>query len=103
MMDLGTIWFFIIPFALTSRLPGPAQGALVAQVLTRSSAASVPFLIGMVAGEMPSGLRHLRPIGPGSPVRAGVHRRSNGSASPTCCSWHGSCGTRPLALPRPEI
>ena len=35
MMDLGTIWFFIIPFALAAALPGPAQGALVAQVLRR--------------------------------------------------------------------
>ncbi|WP_157934231.1 hypothetical protein [Microvirga ossetica] len=50
MMDLGTIWFFIIPFALAAALPGPAQGALVAQVLARGDAASIPFLIGMVAG-----------------------------------------------------
>lgn len=50
MMDLGTIWFFIIPFALAAALPGPAQGALVAQVLTRGGGASIPFLIGMMAG-----------------------------------------------------
>src|SRR4051812_44765022 len=50
MTDFGTIWFFIIPFALAAALPGPAQGALVAQVLARGGAASVPFLIGMAAG-----------------------------------------------------
>ena len=50
MMDLGTSWFFIIPFALAAALPGPAQGALIAQVLSRGGAASVSFLIGMVAG-----------------------------------------------------
>ncbi|WP_201830099.1 LysE family translocator [Microvirga zambiensis] len=50
MMDFGNIWFFIVPFALAAALPGPAQGALVAQVLTRGGAASAPFLIGMVAG-----------------------------------------------------
>jgi threonine/homoserine/homoserine lactone efflux protein len=50
MIDFGNIWFFIIPFALAAALPGPAQGALIAQVLSRGGAASVPFLIGMVAG-----------------------------------------------------
>ena len=50
MMDLGTIWFFIIPVALAAALPSPAQGALVAKVLTRGGGASIPFLIGMMAG-----------------------------------------------------
>ena len=53
MMDLGTIWFFIIPFALAAALPGPAQGALVAQAPRRLGAASMPFLIGTVGGKCP--------------------------------------------------
>jgi threonine/homoserine/homoserine lactone efflux protein len=50
MSNLSGIWFFIIPFALAAALPGPAQGALVAQVLTRGGRSSIPFMAGMVLG-----------------------------------------------------
>ncbi|MBB4218565.1 threonine/homoserine/homoserine lactone efflux protein [Rhizobium sp. BK212] len=45
-----SIWFFIIPFTLAAALPGPAQGALIAQVLTRGGRSTLTFILGMVAG-----------------------------------------------------
>ena len=50
MVELSSIWLFVVPFALAAALPGPAQGALIAQVLTRGGASTLPFVIGMVAG-----------------------------------------------------
>src|SRR4051794_31582358 len=50
MTGLGSIWLFIVPFTLAAALPGPAQGALIAQALTRGSVACLPFVIGMVVG-----------------------------------------------------
>lgn len=50
MQSLAGLWFFIIPFAIAAALPGPAQGALVAQVLTRGGHSTLPFIGGMVLG-----------------------------------------------------
>jgi threonine/homoserine/homoserine lactone efflux protein len=50
MVELGNIWLFVVPFALAAALPGPAQGALIAQVLSRGGTSTLPFVIGMVAG-----------------------------------------------------
>ncbi|HEV7369717.1 LysE family translocator [Arenibaculum sp.] len=50
MIDLAALWLFVVPFALAAAIPGPAQGALIAQVLSRGGASSVPFLLGMVSG-----------------------------------------------------
>jgi threonine/homoserine/homoserine lactone efflux protein len=50
MIELSSIWLFVVPFALAAALPGPAQGALIAQVLSRGGASTLPFVIGMVAG-----------------------------------------------------
>src|SRR3954470_13987414 len=50
MVELGSLWLFVVPFALAAALPGPAQGALIAQVLSRGGASTLPFVIGMVAG-----------------------------------------------------
>ncbi|KFG70651.1 LysE family translocator [Microvirga sp. BSC39] len=50
MVELGSIWLFVVPFALAAALPGPAQGALIAQVLSRGGASTLPFVSGMVAG-----------------------------------------------------
>lgn len=50
MNDLALIWLFVVPFTLAAALPGPAQGALVGQVLLRGGAAAIPFIMGMVTG-----------------------------------------------------
>lgn len=50
MSSLSALWFFVIPFSLAAALPGPAQGALVARVLSRGPRSSLRFLFGMVAG-----------------------------------------------------
>jgi len=50
MVDLGSIWLFVVPFAVAAALPGPAQGALIAQVLSRGGASTLPFVLGMVSG-----------------------------------------------------
>lgn len=50
MPDPASLWLFIVPFAIAASLPGPAQGALIAQVLARGGRSSLPFIIGMVAG-----------------------------------------------------
>jgi threonine/homoserine/homoserine lactone efflux protein len=50
MPDPASLWLFVIPFAIAAALPGPAQGALVAQVLARGGRSCVPFIVGMVAG-----------------------------------------------------
>ncbi|HVH43702.1 MAG TPA: LysE family translocator [Labilithrix sp.] len=47
-----SIWFFVVPFALAAALPGPAQGALIAQVLSRGGKATLPFVFGMVFGNV---------------------------------------------------
>jgi threonine/homoserine/homoserine lactone efflux protein len=50
MTSLSGLWLFVIPFAIAAALPGPAQGALIAQVLTRGGRATLPFILGMVMG-----------------------------------------------------
>lgn len=49
-MNATSIWFFIVPFAVAAAIPGPAQGALIGQVLSRGGRANVPFIAGMVLG-----------------------------------------------------
>jgi len=50
-MNITTsIWFFIVPFAIAAAIPGPAQGVLICQVLSRGGRASVSFIVGMVLG-----------------------------------------------------
>ncbi|MCT9074598.1 LysE family translocator [Cupriavidus gilardii] len=44
------IWLFLIPFAIAAALPGPAQGALFARVISRGAASASTFIVGMVAG-----------------------------------------------------
>lgn len=44
------IWLFLIPFAIAAALPGPAQGALFARVVSRGAASAWSFIVGMVAG-----------------------------------------------------
>ena len=44
------IWLFLIPFAIAAALPGPAQGALFARVVSRGAASASTFIIGMVSG-----------------------------------------------------
>jgi threonine/homoserine/homoserine lactone efflux protein len=50
MTNLSGLWLFVIPFAIAAALPGPAQGALIAQVLTRGGRATLAFIFGMVLG-----------------------------------------------------
>lgn len=45
-----SIWFFVIPFAIAAAIPGPAQGALLGQVVSRGAKSTVPFIGGMVLG-----------------------------------------------------
>ncbi|WP_414815835.1 hypothetical protein [Rhizobium sp. IY2] len=81
-----SIWFFIIPFTLAAALPGPAQGALIAQMLTRGGRSTLTFILGMVAGNSlwrwrrSQGFRrwHCASMPPSS--------SSNGWGSPICCS-----------------
>lgn len=49
-MSWTNIWFFIVPFFIAAALPGPAQGTLVATVITRGRASALSFVIGMVTG-----------------------------------------------------
>ncbi|WP_042881650.1 LysE family translocator [Cupriavidus necator] len=44
------IWLFLIPFTIAAALPGPAQGALFARVISRGTASASTFIVGMVAG-----------------------------------------------------
>ena len=46
------ILLFAIPFAIAAGIPGPAQGALIAQVLARGGKSTMPFVLGMVAGNL---------------------------------------------------
>ncbi|WP_343717572.1 LysE family translocator [Inquilinus sp.] len=41
---------FAVPVAIAAMIPGPAQTALVARVLSRGAGESLPFVLGMVAG-----------------------------------------------------
>lgn len=50
MPDPTSLWLFAIPFAIAAALPGPAQGALIAQVLARGGRSCLTFIAGMVAG-----------------------------------------------------
>jgi threonine/homoserine/homoserine lactone efflux protein len=45
-----SLWLFAVPYATASALPGPAQGVMVAEVLSRGGRAAGPFVVGMVAG-----------------------------------------------------
>ncbi|WP_093222298.1 MULTISPECIES: LysE family translocator [unclassified Variovorax] len=49
-MNWSNIWLFLVPFAIAAALPGPAQGTLVATVLSRGKASAFPFVAGMVFG-----------------------------------------------------
>ena len=44
------LWLFLVPFAIAAALPGPAQGALFARVVSRGAASASSFIVGMVAG-----------------------------------------------------
>jgi len=50
MLSTSSLWLFLIPFVIAAALPGPAQGALVAQVLTRGGRSTLPFVLGMILG-----------------------------------------------------
>jgi threonine/homoserine/homoserine lactone efflux protein len=41
---------FAVPVAIAAMIPGPAQTALVARVLSRGAGEALPFVLGMVAG-----------------------------------------------------
>lgn len=46
----ANLWLFVVPFLIAAALPGPAQGALVAQVLSRGGRSSIGFMLGMTCG-----------------------------------------------------
>ncbi|TFY91163.1 LysE family translocator [Pseudomonas kairouanensis] len=50
MLAQSSIWFFVVPFAIAAAIPGPAQGALLGQVVARGTKSTLPFLAGMVFG-----------------------------------------------------
>ncbi|MDD2034037.1 LysE family translocator [Pseudomonas sp. Fig-3] len=50
MSAMSSIWLFIIPFAIAAAIPGPAQGALIGQVVSRGGRSCLPFVAGMVGG-----------------------------------------------------
>lgn len=47
-----SLLLFIVPFAVAAALPGPAQGSLVAHVISKGAGSSFPFVAGMVAGNL---------------------------------------------------
>ncbi len=47
-----SLLFFIIPFAIAAVLPGPAQGALVARVVSGGGSSGLLFVMGMVIGNL---------------------------------------------------
>lgn len=49
-MFTSSIWLFIIPFMIAAALPGPAQGTLIATVMTNGRTSAVSFVTGMVTG-----------------------------------------------------
>ncbi|WP_342235651.1 LysE family translocator [Inquilinus sp. OTU3971] len=50
MITLTALALFAVPVALAALIPGPAQTALVARVLSRDAGEALPFVLGMVAG-----------------------------------------------------
>ncbi|MGK9170683.1 LysE family translocator [Inquilinus limosus] len=50
MITPAALALFAVPVALAALVPGPAQTALVARVLSRGAGEAVPFVLGMVAG-----------------------------------------------------
>lgn len=50
MSATASIWFFVVPFAIAAAIPGPAQGALLGQVVSRGARSTLPFIAGMVLG-----------------------------------------------------
>lgn len=50
MSSTSSLWLFLIPFVIAAALPGPAQGALIAQVLARGGRPTLPFIVGMALG-----------------------------------------------------
>ncbi|QXI40092.1 LysE family translocator [Pseudomonas xantholysinigenes] len=50
MLTASSIWLFIIPFAIAAAIPGPAQGALLGQVVSRGARSTLSFVAGMVLG-----------------------------------------------------
>lgn len=50
MLAHSSIWFFVVPFAIAAAIPGPAQGALLGQVVSRGAKSTLPFIVGMVLG-----------------------------------------------------
>lgn len=49
-MTWSNISLFLIPFVIAAALPGPAQGTLVATVLSQGKSSALPFVTGMVFG-----------------------------------------------------
>jgi len=50
MITAAGLALFAVPVALAALVPGPAQTALVARVLSRGPGDALPFVLGMVAG-----------------------------------------------------
>ncbi|KQQ60189.1 amino acid transporter [Pseudomonas sp. Leaf127] len=50
MLTQSSLWFFVVPFAIAAAIPGPAQGALLGQVVSRGARSTLPFIVGMVLG-----------------------------------------------------
>ncbi|MBC2658254.1 LysE family translocator [Pseudomonas sp. MSSRFD41] len=46
----ASIWFFAVPFAIAAAIPGPAQAAMLGQVVARGARSTLPFIGGMVLG-----------------------------------------------------
>jgi threonine/homoserine/homoserine lactone efflux protein len=49
-MTWSNISLFLVPFVIAAALPGPAQGTLVATVLSQGKSSALPFVTGMVFG-----------------------------------------------------
>jgi threonine/homoserine/homoserine lactone efflux protein len=50
MISLTALALFAVPVALAALIPGPAQTALVARVLSRGAGEALPFVLGMITG-----------------------------------------------------
>ena len=46
----SSMWLFVIPFAIAAAIPGPAQAALIGQVVSCGGKPCLPFVLGMVGG-----------------------------------------------------
>lgn len=92
MLTASSIWLFIIPFAIAAAIPGPAQGALLGQVVSRGARSTLSFVAGMVLGNAVWLLVATLGLAALAVQFEQVFVAIKWLGLPLSCSWPGTCG-----------